>query len=95
MSPNAFVEGDTSGLVKDGNLGRVGVINGAPCNVYGVWLEGEAVAEKTFDGERSTPGVEGEIKVGTFGGGGRTAGLVGEIDGVLLVWDSKIRRGEG
>ena len=95
MSPNAFVEGDTPESVEDGNLGRVGVINGAPCNVDGVCLECETVAEKSFDGEGDTLGLEGERKGEILEGGGRTVGLVGEADDALLVWDSKSRRGEG
>lgn len=78
-----------------GDLRRVGVINGASCNVDGVCFEGEAARGKCFDGEGSTRGLEGERKGEIFEGEGRTARLVGEVDAGLLVWDSKSRRGEG
>ena len=79
-----------------GNLRRVGVINGTLCGVGGVCLEGEAGAETSFDVERNTPGLEGdERKADIFEGEGKMGRLVGEIDAVLLVWESKSLRGEG
>ena len=75
---------------------RVGVINGALCEVGGVCLEGEAVAETSCDGERNTPGLEGgERKAEIFEGEGKVRRLVGEVDAVLLVWECKSLRGEG
>jgi hypothetical protein len=92
------VEGDPSEPVAAlvGNPRRVGVINGATCETDGVWLEGEAVVEKCFDGEGIAPGLEGEGERKAEIVGGRKAGrFVGEVDVTLLVLDSKSRRGEG
>ena len=88
------MEGDPSEPVAVGNPRRIGVINGATCEVDGICMEGEVVVENSLDGDGITLGLEGERQAGIFEGG-RMGRFVGEVDVVSLVLDSKSRRGEG
>ena len=88
------MKGEPPGTVACGDLRRFGIINDVPREGDGVTFEGEVIAGGP-GGEGNMPNLEDERKADMFAGEGKTAGFVGDAIDWLLVWDSKIRRGEG